>query len=235
MQQAALHGGFMEPDFWIERWQRGETGFHQEGGNDLLAKHWPALGLAAGRGVFVPLCGKSVDMMRLAARGYSVVGAELSPLAVQDFFAENGLRAETRQVGSFTVHNAGAITIWCGDFFALPAEATQGIAAVYDRAALIALPADMQAKYANKLLSLLPAGTQVLLVSLTYPDGAIAGPPFSTPRAQVDRLFAVTHDIEMLEERDGLNTSPVLREKGVSRLDETVYVLRPKADAGLQV
>lgn len=224
----------MEPDFWIERWQRGEIGFHQEAGNDLLEKHWPALGLAPGSSVFVPLCGKSVDMMRLAAQGHWVVGAELSPLAVQDFFSENGLRAETRHAGSFTVYSAGAISIWCGDFFALPAEATQGIAAVYDRAALIALPSDMQDKYADKLRSLLPAGTPVLLVSLTYPDGAIAGPPFSTSRAQVDRLFAATHDIAMLDERDGLEASPVLRQRGVSRLDEAVYVLRPKADAGLR-
>jgi thiopurine S-methyltransferase len=180
------------------------------------------------------LCGKSVDMMRLAAQGYSVVGAELSPLAVQDFFAVNGLQAQRRQAGPFTVYSAGAISIWCGDFFALPNEATQCIAAVYDRAALIALPADMQAKYADKLRSLLPPGTPVLLVSLTYPDGAIAGPPFSTPGAQVNRLFAATHDIAMLEECDGLVGSPVLRQRGVSRLEEAAYLLRPKADAGLQ-
>ncbi|MDO9381272.1 MAG: thiopurine S-methyltransferase [Hyphomicrobiaceae bacterium] len=223
----------MEPDFWIERWQRGETGFHQEAGNDLLAKHWPALGLAPGSTVFVPLCGKSVDMVRLAAQGHSVIGAELSPLAVQDFFSENALHAEIRKVGSFTVHTAGAISIWCGDFFALPFEATQDAAAVYDRAALIALPADMQVKYADKLRSLLPAGTPILLVSLTYPHGAIEGPPFATSRDQVDALFSATHDITILEERDGLETSPVLKQRGVSQLDEVVYVLRPRADAGM--
>lgn len=224
----------MDAEFWIERWQRGEIGFHQEAGNDLLAKHWPALGLEPGSTVFVPLCGKSVDMMRLAAQGHSVIGSELSPLAVEDFFREHGLDAETRLEGDFAVHSAGPISIWCGDLFALPAEATKGIAAVYDRAALIALPADMQIKYAAKLHSLLPADTPILLVSLTYPYGEFVGPPFSTSRVQVLKLFAATHDVVMLEERDGLAASKVLRERGVSQLDETVYILRPKADAGLR-
>ncbi len=221
----------MEPDFWIERWQRGEIGFHQEAGNDLLAKHWFGLGLEPGSRVFVPLCGKSVDMMRLAAQGHSIIGAELSPLAVEEFFRENRLEASRRLVGDFTVYDAGRISIWCGDVFVLPAEAVQGVAAVYDRAALIALPAELQAKYANKLRLVLPSGTPILLVSLTYPDGAIAGPPFSTPGDQVRKLFGATHDISVLEERDGLETSPVLRQRGVSRLDEAIYVLRPKASA----
>lgn len=221
----------MEPDFWIERWRRGEIGFHQMTGNDLLVKHWPSLKVEPESGVFVPLCGKTVDMMWLAAQGHSVIGAELSPLAVEDFFRENGLKASRREVGAFTVYSAGQISIWCGDVFELPREAMQGVAAVYDRAALIALPADVQVRYAQIVGSLLPTGTPILLVSLTYPDGAIAGPPFSTPRDQVQRLFAATHDIALLEERDGLPGSPPMRERGVSRLDEAVYVLRPKADA----
>lgn len=221
----------METEFWIERWQKGETGFHQASGNDLLDKHWSALGVEPGSSVFVPLCGRSVDMVKLAAKGHRVIGSELSPLAVEDFFRETAPVVDTRREGHFTIYSAGPISIWCGDLFELPDEAVQGVAAVYDRAALVAFPAELQSKYAGKLGSLLPVGAPTLLVSLSYPDGAIAGPPFSTPRVQVDKLFAATHDISVLEERDGLEASPVLRQRGVSQLDEAAYILRPKADA----
>jgi len=217
----------MTPDFWIERWQKGETAFHQAAGNDLLPKHWPALKLAPGSEVFVPLCGKSLDMVWLAGAGHRVVGAELSSLAVAEFFREQGVAAETRSVGAFEVHSAGPITIWCGDIFALPAEATAGVAAAYDRAALVAMPPALQGAYAKTLRALTP-GAPILLISLAYPQAQIEGPPFSTPLSQVTALFGATHDINIRETRDGLEKSPNLTARGVTALDEAVYVLRPK-------
>ncbi len=218
----------MTPDFWIERWQNGEIGFHQASGNDLLPAHWPGLGLAPGGGtVLVPLCGKSLDMAWLAALGHRVVGVELSPLAVDDFFREQGVPADTRAAGPFTVRTAGPITIWCGDIFTLPAEAVADVAAVYDRAALVAFPPSLQARYAQTLRRLVPAAP-VLLISLSYPDGQIAGPPFSTPLTQVTELFGRDYDIGICETRDGLAQSPNLTRRGVTALDEAAYVLRPK-------
>lgn len=218
----------MTPDFWIERWQKGDIGFHQTSGNDLLPRHWPALGVAPGSAVLVPLCGKSLDMAWLAAQGYRVIGVELSPLAVDDFFREQGVEADTRPVGRFTVRTAGPITIWCGDIFDLPADAVRDVAAVYDRAALVAFPSSLQARYAQTLRGLVPAAP-IFLVSLSYPEGQLVGPPFPAPLSQVAGLFGETHDIGILETRDGLERSPNLRERGVSTLEEAVYVLRPKA------
>lgn len=218
----------MTPDFWIERWQKGEIGFHQASGNDLLQTHWPALDLAPRSSVFVPLCGKSFDMVWLAGQGHRVIGVELSPLAVADFFREQGIEVQTRTEGAFTVHSAGPITIWCGDIFALPAEALGEVAAVYDRAALVAFPPDLQPRYAETLRRVLPAAAPILLISLSYPDGQIAGPPFSTPLMQVAALFGDAYAINIRETRDGLEKSPNLRERGVTALDEAVYVLRRK-------
>jgi thiopurine S-methyltransferase len=217
----------LTPDFWIERWQKGEIGFHQASGNDLLPRHWPSLGIPPGSTVLVPLCGKSLDMVWLAGQGYRVIGVELSPLAVDDFFREQGVEADTRTVGRFMVRRAGPITLWCGDIFELPAEAVRDVAAVYDRAALVAFPASLQARYVKTLRSLVPAAP-ILLISLSYPEGQITGPPFSTPLMQVAELFGVTHDIGIRETRDGLANSPNLRERGVTALDEAAYVLRPK-------
>lgn len=215
----------MNRDFWLERWQSGDIGFHRAEVHDFLVKHWPALALPEGSSVFVPLCGKSVDMVWLAAHGHHVVGVELSPLAVDDFFREQGIEADTRSVGPFVVRSGGPFTIWCGDLFDLPAEAVSAVAAAYDRAALVALPASLQTRYAQKLAEILPAGAPILLVGLHYPQGEISGPPFSTPLSQVAALFGDTHTIRLVETRDGLAQSQNLKDRGVSALDEAVYLL----------
>lgn len=218
----------MTPDFWIERWKKGEIGFHMGAVHEFLPKHWPHLKVAPGSAVFVPLCGKSHDMVWLAAQGHRVIGIELSPLAVDDFFQEQGLEADTRSTGALVVRSAGPYTIWCGDIFDLPAEATAEVAAVYDRAALVALPPSLQPRYAKKLVEILPASAPILLAGLVYPDGEISGPPFSTPLAQVAALFGGNYAIRLAEVRDGLAQSQNLKARGVSSLEETAYILERK-------
>ncbi len=214
------------PDFWHARWQRGEIGFHQPDVHELLVKHWPVLNLRTGSEVLVPLCGKSRDMLWLASQGHTVTGVELSPIAVDDFFKENGLTPEARTEGPFTVKQAGPISIWCGDIFALPAAAMDRVAAVYDRASLVAFPGPIQSRYARKLTDTLPSDAPILLVSLAYPPDEMEGPPFSTSLSQVASLFGATHSIALAEARDGLEASPNLKERGLSALEEAVYILR---------
>ena len=129
----------MEPTFWRERWARNQIGFHLPQVNPHLQRHWPQLGLAAGAQVLVPLCGKSLDLVWLASHGHPVLGVELSEQAVQAFFSEQGLTPRISQHGVFSVYQADVIEVWCGDFFALDAEAVADCCALYDRAALIAL------------------------------------------------------------------------------------------------
>lgn len=219
----------MEPDFWIERWQSGDIGFHRANVHDYLPKYWPTLGLAAGSTVFVPLCGKSEDMVWLAEQGHRVVGVELSPLAVDAFFREHGLEAEVRPVGPLAVWSAGPYTIWCGDIFALPAEAVRDVAAVYDRAALVAFPASLQVRYAALLAEMLPKPVPLFIVALSYPDGQITGPPFSTPRAQVETLFGTEFGISVADVRDGLEESQNLKRRGVTSLEEACYILKRRS------
>jgi thiopurine S-methyltransferase len=126
------------------------------------------------------------------------------------------------------VRSAGPITIWCGDIFDLPAEAVRDVGAVYDRAALVAFPSSLQARYAEKLVEILPSAAPILLISLSYPEGQITGPPFSTPLSQVAALLGATHEIDIRETRDGLANSPNLSARGVSALEEAAYVLRRK-------
>jgi thiopurine S-methyltransferase len=215
----------MEPQFWNDRWQSGEIGFHKGEVHDLLAKHWPSLGLEPGSKVFVPLCGKSLDMVWLAEAGHSVVGAELSGVAIDAFFAERGLEPKVEMLGGFEVKRAGAYEIWQGDFFDLPPRAVRGAAAVYDRAALVALPPAMQPRYAAKLAELVPATAPIVIIGLAYPPGQMQGPPFSTPLARVADLFSRTFVIKLLESRDGLAQSQNLVQRGLTALEECLYVL----------
>ena len=218
----------MKPDFWHQRWHDNQIGFHQSAPTPLLLEHWPALGVPAGAKVFVPLAGKSLDMAWLASQGYAVLGVELSPLAIAQFFAEHGLQPDIRDSRYGRHYAAGGIELVNGDAFGLDADALRDCAAVFDRAALIALPPELRVRYARAPYANLPAGCRGLLVTLEYPQAEREGPPFSVPEDEVRALFGDDWDIELLARR------PIPREHpghvaGVSRLDTAAYALRRRA------
>ena len=215
----------MDPDFWHARWANNQIGFHEGRPNDYLSKYIGRLGVLHGARILVPMCGKSVDMIWLADQGYRVLGVELSPIAVQAFFEENELPAQRSDVGPFTRWQYGPIEILCGDFFDLTATEMSGVGAVYDRAALIALPEHLRSAYARHLEAILPPALNHLLVTLDYPQEQMQGPPFSVDAAEVRRLFPEPCSIEALDSRDALQDSPHLKEKGVTRLHENAFLL----------
>ncbi|HZW18107.1 MAG TPA: thiopurine S-methyltransferase [Luteimonas sp.] len=215
----------MDAGYWQRRWEEGRTGFHNDRVMPLLEQHWPSLGLAPDSRVLVPLCGKSLDMAWLAAQGFRVLGVELSPIAIAQFFEENGLSPDTRESPLGTHFSAGAIEIIRGDAFALDAATLAGCAAVYDRAALIALPRPMRDRYVGELHARLPAGCRELLVTLEYPEGEKAGPPFAIDADEVRRLYARDWAIEQVERRDILASQPRFIDEGVTALHTTVWRL----------
>ena len=217
----------MDPSFWRERWKNKEIGFHQPEFDRALQKHWQRLELHAGAKVFVPLCGKSLDMVWLAQQGHHVIGAELSEQAVDEFFAERELIPTVRTAGSFTIKSTGPYEIWCGDFFDLPANAVADVGGVYDRAALIALPADMQRRYAEKMKAMLPAEARILLITLDYDQRQMSGPPFSTPRQTVLDLFGDRYECAQVVSRDVLVDHPHFKQRGLTALEGDAFVLLP--------
>lgn len=219
----------MDPSFWLERWQKNEIGFHAQSVQPALAKHWTSLTVAKGSAVLVPLAGKSLDMAWLASQGHRVVGAELSELAVDQFFSENGLVPAVRTVRGFKVKSADGIEIWCGDFFALHRDDIPRLDAAYDRAALVAMPRDMQPRYAAKMAELMPAGSPTLLVGLDYNPQEMQGPPFNIPQARVRELYEPAFDVTVIEAKDGLSKSDHLAKRGVTWLEEASYLLRRMA------
>lgn len=216
----------MDHVFWHDRWRRGDVGFHQSAVHDQLQRYWPSLKIKTDASVFVPLAGKSLDMVWLADQGHRVIGVELSEIAVAEFFSEAGLTPTIEQQPSFSLYTAGPFTLYCGDIFQLPARDLADVAAVYDRAALIALPADLRRRYVDHLAHLLVPPTEILLIAIDYPIDEMEGPPFAVPSNDVQHLYASSFDIDVLETRDGLVRSDNLKKRGVSRLDETAYRLR---------
>jgi thiopurine S-methyltransferase len=217
----------MEKDYWQERWKQEETGFHQNEVNPYLRQYWQELHLAAGSEVFVPLCGKSRDMSWLSEQGYAVLGVETSAVAVQAFFKENGYTPNHATSEKFDRYDANSIRILCGDFFDLSKHDLAKISAVYDRASLIALPPEMRERYTHHLLNILPPAAQILLITLDYPQQEMAGPPFAVSANEVEALYHERFTIRPLSQLDVLAQEPRFQERGLSRLNEGVFLLTP--------
>jgi thiopurine S-methyltransferase len=195
--------------------------------NPLIERFWPVVASKPGR-TLVPLCGKSVDMAWLAGRGYEVVGIDVSEVAARAFFSEQASDFAVwaiRDDAPFKVFEAGRVTILVGDFFDLTPDRFGRFAFVYDRAALIAMPREQRPAYVARLLTLLEEEGNMLLITIDYNSGQMAGPPFSVPEPEVRALFAGNR-VDKLDEYDCLDTEPRFRERGLSWMTEVVYHVR---------
>jgi thiopurine S-methyltransferase len=219
----------MDIAFWLERWSRGETGFHQQHVNPFLGYYYGELGPPAEKRselrVFVPLCGKSKDLWWLQQNGYDSVGVECSELAVQQFFAEQQLNYSKRQMNKHVSYKSDRLDILLGDFFTLQADDIGKITDIFDRASLIALPIELRGEYVNKIIDLQKTGTRTLLVTLTYPQHEMDGPPFSVSEEEVNELYSDNFRIEKLAAKDILEDEPRFKRRGLTTLTETAYKL----------
>jgi thiopurine S-methyltransferase len=216
----------MEHDFWHERWELGQKGWHQDEAHAALVEHWPEFGVPAGATVFVPLCGSSIDMAWLANHGHRVIGTELSDIAIREFFDAVGLSPNERATGGFTVFSAGSYELWCGDHFELGADVLADVTAVYDRASLVALPPDLRRRYADHLGEVLPSGTRSFLVTHVYDQSLMNGPPFSVTGDEVVQLFGDRFDIVKVSDDDVTERNAGLVARGAHRVHEELHHLR---------
>lgn len=216
----------MKKEFWIEKWNNNQTGFHKDFTHPLLIKFIDKFNMSEGDTVFVPLCGKSLDILWLAQQGYHVIGVEVSELAVCKFFTENNLKFTKISQDGFEIYKHKNITIFRGDFFAMLPEHTIDVKAVYDRAAFIALPDDIVSNYVNKLKEIIPKGAQTLLITLEFEktSGPI-GPPFNSPDIKVNKLFKQYSSVEMVQQEDIISREHKFKEQGCDYVYERVYLI----------
>lgn len=205
----------MSPEFWQARWQEKRIGFHQSEVNPLLIKYFSDLKLPIGSRVLVPLCGKSIDMIWLAKQGFDVVGVELVESAIQEFFVENNIsytikpHSSHSNVKGYQGDLSGQIIALCvADIFTLTSDDIGHVDAVYDRAALIAMPPELRLQYSQQIHNL-SQNTPQLLLTLNYDQTERAGPPFSISHEQIQQYYSADYQIHELEsEPSVLNAAP---------------------------
>lgn len=222
----------MDPRFWQERWANGQIGFHQSTTHALLERWWPQLGVPPAARVYVPFCGKTLDMVWLAGLGHAVVGSELSTVAVDAFFDEQALQPAVETCGAFRRYRAPPFEILEGDAFGLTAAGLGPVQGGYDRAALVALPPAMRSRYVDQYARLLPPGAQTLLITFEYPQDRYPGPPFAVPHAEVESLYSPWFAVRELERIDVLGENPKFAQQGVRELWEIAYGLERHGASG---
>lgn len=210
----------MEHSFWYQRWESNDIPFHRSEPNALLTKYFGELSLAKGSRVFVPLCGKTLDIPWLLSNGYRVAGSELSEMAIKELFAGLEIEPQVLKVGGLKHYSADNIDIFVGDIFDLTGEMLGTVDAVYDRAALVALPEGMRKRYTSHLMNITDKAPQ-LLICYVYDQELMEGPPFSVSDAEVNQHYADSYDLTLVASVDvsgGL--------KGLITAKENVLLLR---------
>ena len=221
----------MEHSFWHDKWERMEIGFHLDEVNKMLLKYWPAAEIAKGQLVLVPLCGKSLDIIWLMNQGYYVVGIELSEVALdqlsEDIREQTGTELTKTRDGDRILYQGDGVLLIAGDFFAVSAADLQAltghsVAAVYDRAAIVALPAEMRQQYTRHLRQLSGDCVQ-LLITLDYDQQKRSGPPFAVTDQEVMDHYAAHCPVTVLESRELIDQEPRFREQGLDSFILRVY------------
>ena len=214
----------MDARFWTQRWEDDNTPWHEGKVNAQLARYVERMGLSTGARVLVPLCGKAEDMWWLHQHGFTVLGVELSVIALRAFMVEHGLDHEEHRDGRLVRLASEGIRLLGGDFFDVGEAELAEVGGVYDRAALIALPETLRGRYVRWLLDRLPAAAPILLVSLVYPAGEIEGPPFSVAETEVRALFEPERHVDHLGVEDVIDGSG-LQKRGLTELYEHTYLI----------
>lgn len=208
-------------------WQEGRIPFHKKSVNADLIKYWSLLNLPPQATVLVPLCGKSLDLLWLAKQGFHVLGIELSELAVQQFAQENHLSMIRSIEKGIINYSTDRISLWVADFFQLNADFIPKVDAIYDRASLIALPAELRQSYVNIYLQWLKQHGKILLKTMDYKDDSVAGPPFSVTQEEVYTLYKSCQAISCIKsDNNQLIDNEHLRMQGVQQLKDYAWIIQ---------
>jgi len=212
----------MQIQDWNQRWENNQIGFHEAQANPYLTEFLPQFKLSPESCIFVPLCGKSQDLLWLAQRYSSVIGIECSQIAVEHFFKENHLQYKTQVIADFTVYISDNITIYQGDFFALNQSHLKSCDLIYDRASIVAFTEQQRPDYVKHLSTWFNTSTQMLLITLCYDQSIMSGPPFSVPDNAIEQLYK-HRSIIQLTQKNVVDEGPRWRKVGLSTLIETVF------------
>ena len=215
----------MDSNFWLNKWQSNDIAFNQMKPNSFMQRYFSTLRLKPGSQILVPLCGKSIDMVWLSDMGFQVLGIELSETACESFFKEHDIPVTKTNEHGYTKFTSENITLLAGDIFSFDQSIIGNVDAVYDRAALIALTVDLRKQYVEHISSLIEPDTPVFLITMSYVQDQMMGPPFSVDREEVNQLFMPSFSIELIESKIIHDVPEHLSNKGLKKTSEDIYKL----------
>lgn len=210
---------------WHSYWERETPGFHEGRVNTYLQQYLPLYELSPPDSIFMPLCGKAVDMLWLSQQGFNVIGVELSAVAIESFFRESGLDYEKTPSDHFVIYKSPNITLYQGDLMDLKPPHLNACKLIYDRASIVAIEAFNRQSYRDHLLSICPARIPMLLVTLSYDQAIMQGPPFSVPEQEIRALYQSCYEVELLQASEQIEQRPRWREIGLQSLLESALRL----------
>lgn len=188
----------MGNQLWLQRWEEKNTGWHEKDVNPFLEKNFHLLNLNKGATIFIPLCGKTLDIAWLLSYGYNVIGCELSHIAITELFKELDLVPKVSIIDKFKVYSNKGITIYEGDIFHLTKDLVGTIDAIYDRAALVALPKELRFQYTTLLRELTNRAKQ-LLITVVYEQEVYTRTPYSIPQKEIEQHYKDFYTIIKLD------------------------------------
>jgi len=210
----------MDSSFWLQKWEKNDIAFHGSEANPLLIQFFKKMLLKEGSRIFLPLCGKTLDIAWLLSNGYRVAGAELSKVAIEQLFDELGLDPKISRVGKLDHYCANDIDIFVGDIFHLTNETLGSVNAIYDRAALVALPKEIRNRYAAHLTEITNNVPQ-LLICYEYDQKLMDGPPFSVSESELRQHYCSVYNVTLLA-----STNVAGGLKGICAAKENVWLLK---------
>jgi thiopurine S-methyltransferase len=210
----------MDTNFWHRKWEKNDIAFHESAANPLLVKYFNTLSLAQGSRIFLPLCGKTLDIHWLLSNGYRVAGAELSTIAIEQLFADLKITPEISRDGELDHYRAKDIDLFVGDIFHLSRKMLGPVDAIYDRAAFVALTEEIRTRYAAHLAEVANKAPQ-LLICYEYDQSLMEGPPFSIGDEEVNQKYGRLYDLTLVERANVAG-----RLKGRVPATENVWLLK---------
>lgn len=190
----------MQAAFWHQRWQDNQIGFHLPSPHPLLSDQLKTQSLADASTVFVPLCGKTVDIAFLLESGYQVRAIELSKLAVEQLFESMGLQPTIIQQDDLQCYSVEGLSVYVGDVFNLSQSRLGVVDWVYDRAALVALPHAMRLQYVSHLQQITNQAPQ-LLITIEYDQAVMEGPPFAINGDMVEDYYQQAYECQLINQQ----------------------------------
>ena len=173
--------------------------------NPFLQEYFQLLddGKLKGKRIFVPFCGKSLDMKWFYEKGMSVVGVEVSELPAREFFSGNNLEYEVEH--STTVPHCkiyrhdDRLCIYLCDIFNLDSKLLGGrFDYLWDRGALVAVIHEERELYWNFISSILADNAQGFIELNEFDSTQHTGPPYDFSKDCLARLLGDKYSFKQI-------------------------------------